>query len=75
MLFLGGLTEAEGSFTRGLSFAHSSLIVRSSFAEGSNRKFFCWGMLDFRSFFVTYSAAPARCDILGCASSPTMLKV
>ena len=44
MLFLGGLAEAEGSFTRGLYFAHSSLIVRSSFAEGLNRKIFCWGI-------------------------------
>ncbi len=54
MLFLGGLTEAEGSFTRGLYFAHSSLIVRSSFAEGSNRKIFCWG-IDKNFVRLTYS--------------------
>ena len=48
MLFLGGLAEMEGLGFVGLSFAHSSLIVRLSFAQGSNRKFFCWGMLGFR---------------------------
>ena len=44
MLFLGGLAEIGGSVFIGLSFAHSSLILRSSFAQGSNRKIFCWGI-------------------------------
>ena len=44
MLFLGGLAEIGGVELAGLSFAHSSLILRSSFAQGSNRKNFCWGM-------------------------------
>ena len=66
MLFLGGLAETGGSVFIGLSFAHSSLIVRSSFAQGSNRKIFCLGYVGFLLIL--------RCDILGCASSLTMLK-
>ena len=42
MLFLDGLAERGGLGDVGLSFAHSSLIVRSSFAERLNRKIFCF---------------------------------
>ena len=44
MLFLGSLAELENLVIECLYFAHSSLIVRSSFAEGLNRKIFCWGI-------------------------------
>ena len=44
MLFLGGLADSKDLVIVCSSFAHSSLIVRSSFAQGSNRKFFCLGI-------------------------------
>gem|GEM_PF-3281181 len=44
MLFLCILAEMGGAEGVGLSFAHSSLILRLSFAQGSNRNFFCWGI-------------------------------
>ena len=51
MLFLCVLVEMGGAEGVGLSFAHSSLIVRLSFAEGLNRKIFCWGMVKNRVRF------------------------
>ena len=41
ILFLGGLAERGGFVFAGLSFAYSSLIVRLTFAQRSNRKNFC----------------------------------
>ena len=47
ILFLGVLVERGGLMFVGLSFAHSSLIVRSSFAQGLNRKIFCFEYAGF----------------------------
>ena len=62
MLFLCVLVEMGGAEGVGLSFAHSSLIVRLSFAESLNRKNFCFGDVKFQvlALFGDLPIAPAK---------------